>query len=91
MPGLHGDPTTRQASSDLHQARHVDHSNDFSVRLHHGVELVVENRARRLGVFDCERAAEPAALGGARKRNQIEPFDGAKELKRCVAEPQNPE
>ena len=90
MPGPDGGPTARQASSDLHQARHVDCGDDFGARLHDGVQLVVENRTRRLGVLDRERATEPAALGRARKRNQIESLDGLQELERGVAEPQSP-
>ena len=91
MPGPDGGPTARQASSDLHQTRHVDCGDDVGARLHDGVELVVENRTRRLGVLDRERATEPAALGRARKRNQIEALDGPQEVERRVAEPQSPQ
>ena len=57
----------------------------------HVGHLVGEHRGRGVGVLDGEGAAEAAALVGAGQLDQLQPADGAQQLQRPVADPQQPQ
>ncbi len=62
-----------QPAADVQQARRVDGRDDLGPRRQDAAALVLEHRQRDGGVLDGEGAAEPAALGGVRQLQQLEP------------------
>jgi hypothetical protein len=62
-----------QRPADVHQARVVRRDADLGTRAKDRAQLVAEHGHRGVGVLDCERAAEAAALVGPRQLDQVDP------------------
>ncbi len=78
-----------QAAADVHQARVVGGGEHLGARTLDRFALVGEHRAGDAGVLQRERAAEPAALLGARQLDQLDPAHLAQQPQRPVAQAQH--
>src|SRR5664280_910601 len=73
--GAHVQARARKSALNLHQATRVERHYGMGARAHDGFDLGARHGARKLGEFDREGAAEPAALFGRDHLAQLQSLD----------------
>jgi hypothetical protein len=91
VPCAHVELPAGKSSSDLREAGAVDGGYDIRASLEDRVDLVVEDRARGLGVLQGKRAAEAAALVRVGEIDQVDVPHRPKQAQRPLAEPEHAE